>query len=105
MSKTGAELKLHAVHKDQGVEAFDDATVYEPKITHGKLIVQYAHDTGKVDSQGEPVYAYKSESIAVNQESLEALCAVVATSLSGTTFTGTDVEAIFKSGFESSAIG
>ena len=105
MSKTGAELKLHTIKKDQGVEVFDDATEYAPVIESGKLIMCYSHDTGGVDEHGNPVIARKREIVSVTQASLTALCSGVASVLSGTVFTGEDVETVFKSAFESATIG
>ena len=104
MSKTGAELKQHAIVKDQDVSVFDDATSYEPTIQSGRLVLAYQHQTG-TDENDNPTYAEKRETIKVDQSSLETLCAAVATALSGQTFTGEQVEAIFKAGFETEAIG
>lgn len=103
MSKTLAELKT-LVAGENGLTDWTDGS-YAPVVARGRLMIQYKFDTGEVDEQGNPITKSFERKVSVTQESLTALCSAVAMNLSGTTFDGEAVEAVFKSAFETSIFG
>lgn len=104
MNRTGAQIQQHSVNKDKGSADFVPGNSYELVVFSSKFVVGFQHDTGETDPDtGDPIYKTVDEKVITTKDGLETLCANAATVLSGTNFTGQNLEAIFKTAFADSA--
>lgn len=100
MSKTIEEVTQELL-LEAGISDIPAGSILEPFISHARFTVEERYDTGEVDEKDNPIYKCRHKYTRTSDVELTLMCSMVASSLSGTTFTGEDVQAVLKTAISS----